>query len=167
MFLPMLIGLAIAAQGQPASEAAVFDRGICGDAAKRDAFLKNWNPEAVPVLVEIKETGRRNEERMTAKLDRLAERAKWSAEKKSSFTMELMADPEFEKQFNDAIKILSTMMEKLSAIAAEKDEAKQCQTAADMFDMMPAVTENAELQWRAMSNAIDAEARRLGISLED
>ena len=165
MLFSVMLAAGLAA-AEPASP-PIFDRAVCSDAGKRAAFLKQYeDPEDIPALAAIKKTAEQNEKRMTARLDRLAERARWSAEQKADFAMKLLADPAFAKPMEEAATILERMMKRLESLMAEKDEARQCTIVADMLDDLPAISANAERQWAAIDARINAEATTLGLSLD-
>lgn len=156
--------LAAAAAAQPA---LTLDAATCADGAKREAFLKSYKgPNDLPVLARLKQGSEDNQKAFTAKLDRLAERAHWSADRKAEFGMSILSDPEFERLLQQNMARLEGMMKKVEGLKIEKDEAKQCAIVLDMLADLPPIEAAANAQWSLIDAKLDAEAKKAGVTLE-
>ena len=163
MLSALLLGAALAAADVPAPQ---FTLATCDDPMARHALLRT-DAEKIPALDAVRTRSSQNEARMTQLMDRLAERAKLSAEEKANVAMSMLDSPEFKAAFEEGMGLVSQMMADLNAVMESKDELKNCRTLVHMMSLVPAVDANANRQWEVMRRVVEAEATRRGVSLAD
>jgi len=165
----MLLMLALMA-GVPVAETAspdqpVFSATTCDDPVKRKALLET-DPEKLDAINKLQEKSAANEARMRALVDRLAERAKWTSKQRSDFGVKLLNAPGLDKLMAEGFDLAGTMMKQVGLVMDSKDDVKNCHAIVDMMAIVPKIDTNAQQQWDLMRGVVEAEAKRLGISLE-
>jgi hypothetical protein len=162
----MLSALLLAAVAVADVPSPQFTLATCDDPVARHRLLET-DPEGLPPLAALKARSTENEARMTQLMDRLAERAKLSPGQKAEVAMSMLAAPDFKAAFEEGMGLVSQIMADMNAVAASKDELKNCRTFVHMMSLVPAVDANANRQWEAMRRVVEAEAARRGVSLAD
>ena len=142
-----------------------FQPSSCDKPAERAAILAT-DPQKLPMLETIKARGVENEQKMDQLLTRLAERAKLSDEQKADVAMKMLDSPDFKAAFDDGMALMKKVMKNVEFVMKSKDAAKNCHALVDMMALMPEVDANAQRQWGIMRGIVEAEAKRLNVSLD-
>ena len=165
----MLLLLAFMAAGplvEPATaEQPVFTAAACDDPVKRKVLLAT-DPDKLDVLNHLQAKSEANEAKMRTLVDRLAERAKWTPKQRSDFGLKLLNAPGLDKLMSEGFDLAGTMMKQVGVVMEGKDEQKNCHAIVDMMALLPKIDANAQSQWDLMRGVVEAEAKRLGISLD-
>ena len=163
MLFNLMFAAALAAQ--PAPVAPPFTAQSCDDPAARKAMLAA-GVGGFSVFAELKRRDLENGVRTEALLDRLAERGKLSREQRADVALKMFADPASAAAYDEGKVLLSAMMTKLEPMT-EGDTAANCRIIVGLADTMPAIQAVTDRQWNAMGAVVEAEAKRLGVSLAD
>ena len=162
MSVSLLLAALLAAQ---APAVPSFTPETCDDPVARKALLAA-GPDGSPLFAALTEHSETNKARMTKLLDRLTARAKLSAEQRANVVRKMLQDPAFKAALADSM----AQLEKITTSAAgftSEDTPGNCRIVIGLAAEVPAIKAGSERQWRAMQAVMEAEAKRLGVSLAD
>jgi hypothetical protein len=138
----------------------------CDDPVQRSQILAT-DPEKVASLDGTKARSAAKEAETDALLNKLAARAQLTDEQKAEVAMKIFESPEFNAEFDKGMKLVSAMMEHLSAIMKSKEALPNCRVVVRMMQSLPEIEANADRQWEIIRKIFDDEAARRGVSLAD
>ena len=162
MPITLLLAGLLAAQ---APRTAAVSPASCDDPVARKAMLAA-GPDGFEAFAALKEHSESNKARMTVLLDRLTERAKLSGEQRGDVARKMIQDPTFKSAFADGMAQLERITGSAAGLTSE-DTPANCRIVIAIAAQMPAMKAAAERQWRAMQAVMEAEARRLGVTLAE
>lgn len=103
------------------------------------------------------------------KTDRLRQSGKVSADRLATIALEALDQPGITENMGKGMEVLGGMIEDLGKIAElEKagDEQGACTAVLNMLGRMPEIEKAVDPQWDAIEKMLDAEAVRVGVSLD-
>jgi hypothetical protein len=141
----------------------------CADPAAR-AKLAAFSPsDPDPLTRQVLARADYRERLVTWKMDRLRKSGKVSPERSFELLSAAFENPAAARGGLAGLELLDSMMadfQRLEAAARANDEQGQCVALVAMFGRLEGIGRAVDPQWTAIEAAIDAEAKRLGVSLE-
>ena len=137
--------------------------------ARRAALLASHPDDADPMMRYVAERAKYRERLVTWKMDRLRKSGKLTDDQMMKLALSALAEPSANAGMVAGLGLLSGMFEDLDEAARAgqaKDDVRVCAALLRMFDKVERISAAVEPQWKAMERAIDAEARRAGVSFD-
>jgi hypothetical protein len=168
----MLLGLALLGMNVAVADVqlAPIDQTICDDKGRREALYKaQWTAmqksDGVPGASEAKVHAKEAVDLFFKRVDLLAAKAKWSSEQKGQFLDRVYNAPEVWALRHEPVQLIYRMLVLRNGLATD-GEPQKCHTFVEFLKTVYLINSNDERQVAAMSKLLEAEAKRLGISLQ-
>lgn len=140
----------------------------CSDPAQRAAIIDNLT--TLPQMEYRKSITEQYSARSEARIDQLGQKAHWSDEEKADYALGLLDDPELKRVTGQLLKPAEIIANYGLAMLGNKGPSDEefCRSlASSLNEQMAQVPALAERQYNRTVELVDAEAKRLGVSLKD